>query len=417
MRAIDARALPRSAQLAARVPGFDGEALHDVPAQAPGESRIVIGRLSILRKALLRELIELAQRALDRRELILERGPLAAAEQEPKDQPGERGEGRGRAEAEQKTHDLGEERGGQVGLRLERLDVRGVLAVADDRGDAQDERCCHGNAGRAVRTEVGHFDGRHRDIADHPGGHAITERPARDAAGPARALRRQDLEDLDIADVPRDAWIADLIASLRVGDDRQDQRIAHGDRGAIDRRGRVHGVGGRGGSAHHTGQRQSHAESDLLQLRRVLALKSAMSAGTYGRSVYRSTASIFIRPRALLRSSRLRRAATAYSSRSRSSPVSTYAMRPLSASSSATTPTFGRSSSRGSLSVSAMTSCFRPSMRTAGSSPSPTSMKSLIRKTTLRFFVTLVRNRAADDSSVRARLGSAKSSSRMRRSR
>src|SRR6185503_12546910 len=417
LRSVDARSLQRRAQLTGRAARIDAEALDGVAPEARGEERVMLGGLSLLRQTLLREGVEFAQRPLHRRETLLRRDLDTPPEQHPEDESRECREGDHGRDGERDATEFGGERLGQLELRLQWLDVRGVLTVPDHGRDVKHERRGHGNARHTVRPAVWDLDRRNGQIADDPRRYSIPEGPPCDPGRTRRTSRRQALKHLEVADGVRDRRIADLVPRLGIRVQRQERRIADSDGRAIERRGRVDRI--RAGSDSRDGelQRQDQRDHEPLHVRRVRALNSAISAGTNGRSVYRSMLSMFMRASDWRRSVRRRRAVLAYSSRSLRSLVSMCAILPVSASSSATTPTLGSSSSRESLSTSAMTSCFRPSMRTAGSSTRPTSRKSDTRKTTLRFFVMLMRNRAASVISVRTRRGGAKRSSRITCSR
>src|SRR6266540_2708147 len=129
LRSVDTGTLQGCAELTGRVAGIDAEALDGVAAEARGEQRVVLGRLALLRQTLLRERVELAERALHRREALLRRDLHASPQQHPEDDAGERGERGDGRDAECDARELRGERLGQVELWLERLHVRGVLAV------------------------------------------------------------------------------------------------------------------------------------------------------------------------------------------------------------------------------------------------------------------------------------------------
>src|SRR6185503_18221472 len=322
-------------------------------------------------------LIELAERALYWCKAFLEEAGGAAPDQQPEEQRAQRRERGHAGEDERDARQLRKQVLGHDELRLERLDIRGALALRDHGDDADRHLAGVRGTGLTVRSDPGDRDGRQDEAADAPRGDRVLvdELDMRAARDLLRLVRLHDLERPDLA---RDRRIAREVPRLGVDDDRERDAVADRNGRAVHRGRGVHRIDGECRRLRDERKRDDRkCCEEPAHARFVRWLKNAMSAGTYGRSVKSSSVSIFRRPSSRRRSMRRCIACAAYSSRSRRSEVSTYAVLPVSASSSATTPTSGSSSSRRSLSTIAMTSCLRPSMRIASSMS--ISMKSEMR--------------------------------------
>ncbi len=210
----------------------------------------------------------------------------------------------------------------QPELRLRRLNVVGGLSGSDDTCDDDLDLRGWGDAGRATRTLVRDVNLREHEIPHAERRHAVAERVPRPAVRDPRDLRRERLEYFELVQDPADAAVGHLVPGVGLHDERERDRIADGDPALVDRRGDANWIIGRG----HRSERQNEearGDQNAHQLRLDRALKSASSAGTYGRSVERSTRSTPIRLNVRRRCARRSRAARANRSRTAGSAVST----------------------------------------------------------------------------------------------
>src|SRR5581483_9811177 len=161
----------RRSRRPARAPGRrDAEALDGVAAQARGEALVVLRGPSLLREPERRELVQRAEGALCGRQTLRGDADAPAPQEEPERERDDPGERRRRDDPDRDARQPPPDGLGHTELRLERLDVRGVLARGDDARDRDRDVRGPRRAGGAVGSEPGDVDGREHEVADAPRG-------------------------------------------------------------------------------------------------------------------------------------------------------------------------------------------------------------------------------------------------------
>ena len=183
---------------------------------------------------------------------------------------------------------------GQTELRLQRLDVVRVLARLDDARHHDGNLRGRRDTGHAPGSLKRHVDRGEDQITDTERGDPIAEGVAGVPVGAPRDLRRLRVEDLELPHHPAHAVVGDLVTRVGLDDQGELDGIADRDPALVERGRRRHRAVSQSDRTDRE-RRERHEGEDTHQFRLERALNSARRAGTYGRSVERSTRSIPIR--------------------------------------------------------------------------------------------------------------------------